>query len=280
MRTISSDQITAAVRELCLKAAFELPEDLKGLLQRSLSTERSEAGRRVLEDILENARIAGRERLPLCQDTGLALFWVELGRDVSLTGCGLQQAVDQGVGLAYREGFLRKSVVRDPLRGENTGDNTPAFVHLEMTDGESVRIIHLPKGCGSENMSRLAMLYPSAGAEGVERLVAETVQMAGANACPPLIVGVGIGGNFETAPRLAKKALLRNAGQRNPDPYYASMESRLLEGINLLGIGPGGLGGSTTALEVFIEVHPCHMASLPVAVNLQCHAARRAFTVL
>lgn len=276
MRQINSDQITAAVRDLCLKAAFELPADVRCALENSMQKEKSPGARDIIGDILENADIARRERIPICQDTGLALFWIEMGQNVSIDGEELQTAVDKGVMAGYRDGYLRKSVNADPVNGGNTGDNTPAFIHLELTKGDSLKITHLPKGCGSENMSRMAMLNPSAGREGIEDFVIDTVKRAGANACPPMIVGVGIGGNFDTVPLLAKKALLRDMGRRNRQEFYATMEKTLLERINDSNIGPGGMGGRITALEVFIEYHPCHIASLPVAVNLQCHAARKA----
>jgi len=275
MRHIHTDQITAAVKDMCLKAAFELPSDVRCALEESTHREESESGRKVLLDILENIEIARKQRIPICQDTGLALFWVELGQDAVIQGIPLQQAIDSGVRQGYGEGFLRKSVTQDPLKGNNTGDNTPAFIHVEIAKGDSLRITHLPKGCGSENMSRAAMLYPSDGRTGIEDFVIETVKRAGANACPPLIVGVGIGGNFETVSLLAKKALLRDIGNRNDDEFYAGMEKAFLDKINRLNIGPAGMGGTITALEVFIENHPCHIASLPVAVNLQCHAARK-----
>jgi fumarate hydratase subunit alpha len=275
MRYFHSDQITAAVKEMCLMAAFVLPPDVRCALEECMHHEKGEGPRKVLGDILENAEIARRQKLPICQDTGLAFFWVELGQEACIKGISLQQAIDQGVRLGYSEGNLRKSVMPDPLQGGNTGDNTPSFVHVEMVPGDSFRITHLPKGCGSENMSRSAMLFPAVGVKGVEEFVIETVKNAGANACPPLIVGVGIGGNFEMVSQLAKKALLRDIGSRNTDEFHSRLEKELLDKINKLNIGPAGMGGRTTALEVFIEKHPCHIASLPVAVNLQCHAARK-----
>ena len=274
MREIHVRQITEAVRDLAVEANLDLGEDVVGAFRRFRETEESPTGRDVLDQLLENARLAREERLPLCQDTGFAVVFVDLGQDVHLVGGDLYEAVNEGVRQGYREGLLRKSIVADPLRRTNTGDNTPAVVHVRIVPGDRVRIAFAPKGGGSENMSGIAMLKPADGVEGVKRFVVERVSQAGPNPCPPVIVGVGIGGTFETAALLAKRSLLRRVGQRHPDPFYARLEQELLEAVNRLGIGPAGLGGTTTALDVFIEVHPCHIASLPVAVNIQCHSAR------
>ncbi len=274
MREIHVRQIAEAVRDLAVQANLDLGDDVVEAFQRFRETEQSPTGRDVLDQLLENARLAREERLPLCQDTGFAVVFVDLGQDVHLTGGDLYEAVNEGVRRGYHEGLLRKSIVADPLRRTNTGDNTPAVVHVRIVPGERVRIAFAPKGGGSENMSGIAMLKPADGVEGVKRFVVEQVSRAGPNPCPPVIVGVGIGGTFETAALLAKRSLLRRVGQRHPDPFYARLEEELLAEINRLGIGPAGLGGTTTALDVFVEPHPCHIASLPVAVNIQCHSAR------
>ncbi len=274
MRELDVREITDAVRRLAIEANTELGPDVIEAFRRFREAEKSPNGRDVLEQLLENARIAREDRLPLCQDTGFAVVFVDLGQDVHLTGGDLYAAVDEGVRQGYREGYLRKSIVADPLRRRNTGDNTPAVVHLRMVPGDRVRITFAPKGGGSENMSGIAMLKPADGVEGVKRFVIDRVREAGPNPCPPTIVGVGIGGTFEVAALLAKRAALRPVGDRNPDPFYAGLEEELLAEVNRLGIGPAGLGGTTTSLDVHIEVHPCHIASLPVAVNIQCHSAR------
>jgi len=251
-----------------------------GALEEALDREESELGRWALEQVVRNARIAREGKFPLCQDTGLAVVFVRVGQDVRVTGGSLEEAVQEGVRRGYREGYLRKSVVRDPLRRENTGDNTPAVVHYRIVPGNGLEITLMAKGAGSENMSGVRMLTPADGAEGVKAFVVEQVRQAGANPCPPVIVGVGIGGTLERCALLAKEALLRPVGRRNPDPFYAEMEEELLTRINALGIGPQGFGGKVTALDVHIEAEPCHIASLPVAVNIQCHAARHATVML
>jgi len=243
-------------------------------LRRAVKTEESPTGRRILEELIENAAVAEKTKLPLCQDTGFAVVFIDVGQDVRFVGGDLKQAVDEGIRQGYEEGFLRKSIVSDPLRRVNTNDNTPAIMHLRMVPGDRVRLIFAPKGGGSENMSAVAMLKPSDGVEGVKRFVVDCVSRAGANPCPPTIVGVGIGGTFEYAAYLAKRSLLRRVGEPNPDKFYADLEKELLQNINKLGIGPQGLGGTTTSLAVHAEFHPCHIASLPVAVNMQCHSAR------
>ncbi|WP_025322764.1 fumarate hydratase [Deferrisoma camini] len=274
MREVSVERITEAVRRLSVEANTRLGDDVVAAFERFREGEQSPTGRDVLAQLLENARIARDEGLPLCQDTGFAVVFVDLGQDVHLVGGDLYEAVNEGVRQGYREGYLRKSIVADPLRRKNTGDNTPAVVHVRLVPGDRVRITFAPKGGGSENMSGIAMLKPADGVEGVKRFVIDRVRQAGPNPCPPTIVGVGIGGTFEIAALLAKRALLRPVGDRNPDPFYGDLEEELLAEVNRLGIGPAGLGGTTTSLDVHIEVHPCHIASLPVAVNIQCHSAR------
>jgi len=280
MREIEASRITEVVAQLCMDANFELGEDVIRALERALSEEESPSGIEVLKSLLENAEIASEERIPICQDTGFAVVFVELGRDVRIVGGDLYDAINEGVRRGYSEGYLRKSIVRDPLRRENTGDNTPAIVYLDLVPGDRLKITVVPKGGGSENMSGIKMLAPAAGAEGVKEFVVERVSLSGANPCPPIIVGVGIGGTFDKCAQLAKRALLRPVGTPNPDPFYADMESDILRRINDLGIGPQGLGGRITALAVHIEAYPCHIASLPVAVNIQCHASRHKSRVI
>jgi len=277
MRTIHTDTVRDLVKVLLLRAATELPSDVRTALQNALVIEKSTAGRKVLEEILENERIARTERIPLCQDCGLAALFLEVGEAIRFEGPDLTESLNEGVRQASAEGFLRAMVVLDPLyRRENTGDNTPVIVHLERVPGETFRVCVFPKGMGGEAASTFTALPPLGGEEAVVAAVRKAVDLYGANACPPLVVGVGIGGNFETAPLLAKKSLLRPVGTRNADPRYARLERRLLEEVNGLGIGPAGYGGTVTALDVHVEVGPTHAAGLPVAVNLCCHACRRA----
>lgn len=274
LRRINTRRVTAAVKKLFIEANTELNPDVVSALRRGLKREESPIGRQVLEKILENARIARKTAIPICQDTGLAVLFVEVGQEVHVTGGNLRQAVEEGVRQAYADGYLRKSLC-DPLTRANTGDNTPAVIHVDNTPGDQLKIIAMPKGGGSENMSAARMLTPAAGIEGIKKFVLETVEAAGANPCPPIIVGVGIGGSLEQACLLAKKALLRPVGKKNKtDKRLSRMERELLEKINALGIGPAGLGGRITALGVSVEMMPCHIASLPVAVNIQCHVAR------
>lgn len=274
MRRIQTKKITQTVRKLFIEANTALNPDVISALRRALKKEESPIGRQALEKILENARIARRTEMPICQDTGLAVLFVEIGQDVHVTGGDLREAVREGVRQAYADGYLRKSLC-DPLTRANTGDNTPAVIHVDIVPGNQLKIIAMPKGGGSENMSAARMLTPAAGIEGIKKFVLETVEAAGANPCPPIIVGVGIGGSLEQACLLAKKALLRPVGKKNKtDQRLSRMENELLEKINALGIGPAGLGGRITALAVSAEMMPCHIASLPVAVNLQCHVAR------
>lgn len=234
----------------------------------------------MLDKIIINSDIASKENMPMCQDTGMAVIFVELGQDIHIVGGGLKEAINEGVRQGYSEGYLRKSVVKDPLTRVNTGDNTPAVIHIDVVDGDELKITIAPKGFGSENMSRIKMLKPSDGVEGVKEFVLETVKIAGPNPCPPIIVGVGIGGTFEKAAELSKKALLRSIEERNKDTYYSDLEDELISKINKLGIGPQGFGGKTTALGVNIETYPTHIAGLPVAVNISCHATRHAEIIL
>lgn len=274
MRRVDVEEITRNVSEMCQETNYYLGNSLKQNIIKALKREKSPVGREVLQQILENVRIAEEEKIPLCQDTGFAVVFIELGQEVCLVGRSLQEAVDEGVRKGYKEGYLRKSIVKDPLQRENTGDNTPCILHLEMVPGDKIKIIVAPKGGGSENMSALKMMRPADGLEGVKEFVLEVVKEAGANACPPLIVGIGLGGTMEKSALLAKKALLRSPGKEHPLKFYAELERDILEDINKLGIGPQGLGGRTTALAVHIESYPTHIACLPVAVNLNCHVSR------
>ncbi len=275
MRTVRFEDIVINLRNASIKANFELPDDVYQAIKAALDKEQSPIGREILSQLIENADIARTERIPICQDTGTAVVWVELGQDVHVEGGFLIDAINEGVRQGYVEGYLRKSIVADPLRRKNTGDNTPAHVHVELVPGEVFRVTVLPKGGGSENMGRLAMLTPADGVDGVKKFVLDAVEKASANPCPPGIIGVGIGSTFDGVALLAKKALLRPIGERHPDPFYADLELELLELVNSLGIGPQGLGGRITTLDVHIEVAATHITSLPVAVNINCHAARR-----
>ena len=274
MRNIDAKQIEDTVARLCIEANLRLPDDVISAMERAENEEPWDGARRILSLLGDNVRIAAEKTLPVCQDTGMACVFLELGQDVHIDG-DLDEAVNKGVRRGYGEGYLRKSVVCDPLRRVNTGDNTPALLSVKLTQGDGLRITVMPKGFGSENMSALKMLKPADGVEGVKRFVLETVEKAGANPCPPIVVGVGIGGSFDKAAYLAKHALLRPLDEPNPDGYYAALEKELLDGINALGIGPQGFGGKTTALAVLIESMPTHVAGLPVAVNISCHATRR-----
>ena len=274
MRNIDAKQIEDTVARLCIEANLRLPDDVISAMERAENEEPWDGARRILSLLGDNVRIAAEKTLPVCQDTGMACVFLELGQDVHIDG-DLDEAVNNGVRRGYGEGCLRKSVVCDPLRRVNTGDNTPALLSVRLTQGDGLRIAVMPKGFGSENMSALKMLKPADGVEGVKRFILETVEKAGANPCPPIVVGVGIGGSFDKAADLAKHALLRPLDEPNPDEYYAALEKELLEEINALGIGPQGFGGKTTALAVLIESMPTHVAGLPVAVNISCHATRR-----
>lgn len=275
MRIIDSKVIEDTVARLCIEANLRLPPDVINAIERAEKAEPWDGAKRILSLLGDNVRIASEKTLPVCQDTGMACVFVELGQDVHIEG-DFEQAINNGVRRGYGEGYLRKSVVCDPLRRVNTGDNTPALVTVKLTRGDKMRITVMPKGFGSENMSALKMLKPADGVEGVKSFVLDTVEKAGANPCPPIIVGVGIGGSFDKAACLAKHALLRPVDEPNPDEYYAALERELLDKINALGIGPQGFGGKTTALAVLIEAMPTHVAGLPVAVNISCHATRRA----
>ena len=279
MKVISLAEVRDKIKDLVQEANFELQDDVLKVVNEMKEKEESPAGQEVFNQILKNAEIAKDEKLGLCQDTGLAVFFVELGEDVELKkddGLGsLRDAITEGTKAGYEEGYLRKSVVEDPIRRKNTGDNTPAFIHWELVPGDVFKLTFIAKGGGAENMSAVRMFAPAAGMEGIEDFVVETADKGGSNPCPPIVVGVGVGGNFEYSALLAKKALLRRPlGSHNPDPFYADMEKRLLERINNLGIGPQGMGGRITALAVQVEASPCHIASMPAAVNIQCHSHR------
>ncbi|MDK2931558.1 MAG: fumarate hydratase subunit alpha [Bacillota bacterium] len=281
LREVHVSDVTAAIKKLCVSANCNVPRETIDALERAVETEESPVGREVLKQILENHRIAREEGVPACQDTGVAMVFVEVGQDVHFVGGDLYAAINEGVRQGYTEGYLRKSLVNDPLfKRVNTGDNTPAMIYVDIVPGTDVKITVAPKGGGAENMSGIAMLAPAAGVEGVKKFVVERVQKSGSNPCPPVVVGVGIGGTFDRVALLAKKALLRPVGSHNPDPAYAKLEEELLAEINKLGIGPQGFGGRTTALAVNIEYAPCHIASMPVAVNLNCHVGPHETVVL
>ena len=274
MREISVNELIDGVAQLCNNANYKLGQDVIDAFKKALKQETSPTGRSILEQLIENAEIASEGEFPYCQDTGFAVLFMEIGQDVHFVGGDFWEALNKGVSKGYTEGYLRKSILKDPIRGGNTGDNTPPIVWPEIVPGDKVKITIAPKGGGSENMSEVKMMTPAHGAEGIKDFVVDRVSRSGGNPCPPIVVGVGIGGTFEKCAWLAKKALLRSLGSRNPDPFYAQMEEELLTRINDLGIGPQGLGGRTTALDVLIEVHPRHIASFPAAVNMQCHADR------
>lgn len=280
MREIQAQQITDVVERLCIEANERLPGDIKDAIRRCRACEDWEIAQGVLDKIITNFEIAGEERVPICQDTGMACVFLEIGQDVHIAGGDLREAVDEGVRRGYDKGYLRKSVVRDPVRRGNTGDNTPAMLYTEIVPGEQIKVTVGPKGFGSENMSAIRMFKPSAGIEGIKSFILETVETAGPNPCPPMVVGVGIGGTFDKCALLAKKALMRSTEERNPDPYYADLETEMLEKINELGIGPQGFGGRTTALAVNIETLPTHIAGMPCAVNINCHVTRHKTEVI
>ncbi len=274
MRTVDCSLITQTVRDMCIEANHVLSEDMLHCFEQAAAEEESPLGRQIFEQLQENLEIAKTNMIPICQDTGMAVLFVKIGQDVHITGGLLTDALNEGVRRGYVEGFLRKSVVKDPILRENTKDNTPAVIHYDIVPGEQIEITLAPKGFGSENMSRVFMLKPSDGIEGVKQAVLTTVSDAGSNACPPMVVGVGIGGTFEKCALLAKKALTRNLQQETSTGYVAELEQELLEKINQMGIGPGGLGGRKTALAVNIETYPTHIAGLPVAINICCHVNR------
>lgn len=280
MRTINSQTITDTVREMCITANCHLNPDVRAAFEKGLKEDKSDIAKNIFTQLLNNADIADKKEVPICQDTGMAVFFVEIGKEVFIEGDTLTEAINKGVAAGYTDGYLRKSVVADPLKRVNTKDNTPAIIYYDFTEGENIKITFAPKGFGSENKGGLKMLNPSDGIDGVIDFVIETVRKADANPCPPMVVGVGIGGTMDKACMIAKKALTRDIDSQNPDPFYADLEAKLLEKINKLGIGPAGLGGTTTALGVNIEVYPTHIAGLPVAVNINCHAARHAIRVI
>ncbi|MCK5145184.1 fumarate hydratase [bacterium] len=280
MRELHVSKITEAVKTLCMDANFYLGKDVEGRLKECLEQEESPTGKDVLRKIIENIDIGKDERAPLCQDTGYAVFFVELGQELRIIGGDFNESINEGVRQGYEDGYLRKSVVSDPIERKNTKDNTPAIINVDIVPGDKLKITIAPKGGGSENMSEVRMMAPAAGVEGVIEFVVDRVKRSGANPCPPVVVGVGIGGTFDKCAQLAKRALLREIGSVHVNPFYAELEAELLEKVNKLGIGPQGFGGRCTALAVHIEVHPCHIASFPVSVNMQCHVARHKEVIL
>ncbi len=280
MREIHVNEVRDHIKEMCIDANNNLGREVIEAFERSLKLEESPTGRHVLELLIENARVASEEQVPSCQDTGFAVIFAEIGQDVHFVGGSLSDAINEGVRRGYQEGYLRKSIVSDPIERVNTKDNTPAVIHFDLVPGDEVRLAIAPKGGGSENMSALKMLKPADGRQGVIDFVARQVEIAGPNPCPPIILGVGIGGTFEKVAYLAKKALLRPLGTHHPNPFYAEMEKEILKKANDTGIGPQGFGGRVTALAVHIEAYPCHIASFPVAVNINCHASRHSERVI
>ena len=280
MRAVSTEDITANIKEMCIEANHYLSDDMACVFERAVEEEQSPLGRQVLEQLKENLAIAGEDMIPICQDTGMAVVFIKVGQEVHIEGGSLSEAIHEGVRQGYREGYLRKSVVRDPIERINTNDNTPAVIHYEIVEGDQVDITVAPKGFGSENMSRVFMLKPADGLEGVKEAILTAVKDAGPNACPPMVVGVGIGGTFEKCAVMAKHALTRNLEEKPSVPYVRELEEEMLAKINRLGIGPGGLGGTVTALAVNIETYPTHIAGLPVAVNICCHVNRHIHRVL
>jgi fumarate hydratase subunit alpha len=280
MRIINSDEITQTVCNMCIKANCYLNNDIRSAIEKNIADEKSDVGRVILDKLLQNANIAAQKEVPICQDTGMAVFFVEIGKDVFIEGDSITEAINKGVAKGYTDGYLRKSVVKDPLNRINTKDNTPAVIYYDFTDGDKIKLTFAPKGFGSENKGALKMLNPSDGVEGVIDFVIDTVRKAGPNPCPPMVVGVGIGGTMDKVCVLAKKALTRDINTSNPNPFYAELEKKLLTEINRLGIGAAGLGGTTTALGVNIETFPTHIAGLPAAVNINCHATRHAVAII
>ncbi len=275
LREMDASKISEAVKKLVMDANYYIGDDVAKAIKNAMTTETSPTAKEILSIILENHSISKEEQMPICQDTGVAVFFVDLGQDLHIVGGNYEDAINEGVKQGYADGYLRKSMVDDPIiERKNTGDNTPAVIHTKIVPGDKMQIIAAPKGGGSENMSEVKMMKAADGIEGVKDFVVDRVRRSGGNPCPPVVVGVGLGGNFEMSAILSKKALVRNIGERNPDPTFAEVEVELLKRINKLGIGPMGLGGKTTALDVFIEYMPCHIASMPVAVNMNCHAAR------
>ena len=274
MREISCNAIISSIKEMCIQATHYLSDDMKSALYKGVEKEESPLGRQILEQLCENLKIAGEDMIPICQDTGMAVVFVEIGQEVHITDGGLEDAINEGVRQGYVEGYLRKSVVSDPIERVNTQDNTPAIIHYSIVQGDTFKITLAPKGFGSENMSRVVMLKPADGIEGVKKVILETVDLAGPNACPPMVIGVGVGGDFEKCAIMAKHALTREAGEHSDIPYVRALEEEMLDKVNQLGIGPGGLGGTVTAFAVNIETYPTHIAGLPVAVNICCHVNR------
>ena len=280
MRTIHTDEIIKTIRQMCIDANLHLSEDMKDAICQASETEQSPVGKKILEQLEKNMDIAAREDIPICQDTGMAVVFLKIGQDLHIEGMNLEDAVNEGIRQGYVDGYLRKSVVRDPLQRENTKDNTPGIIHYQIVSGDQLTITVAPKGFGSENMSRVFMLKPADGIEGVKEAILNTVREAGPNACPPMVVGVGIGGDFEKCAIMAKQALTRNVNEHSDIPYVKELEEEMLEKVNKLGIGPGGLGGTTTALAVNINTYPTHIAGLPVAVNICCHVDRHMTEIL
>lgn len=280
MRVIHTKEIIRNIRDMCIEANYTLSEDMTEALAAGVQVETSPLGKKILRQIQENLEIAEKDQIPICQDTGMTVVFAQVGQDVVIEGGSLTDAINEGVRQGYVEGFLRKSVVEDPIERNNTQDNTPAIIHYEIVPGREIVLTVAPKGAGSENMSRLVMLKPADGLEGVKQVILDTVREAGPNACPPIVVGVGVGGNFEKCAELAKKALTRELYEESPIPYIQELEAEMLEKINQMGIGPAGLGGSVTALAVNIETYPTHIACLPVAVNICCHVNRHVRRVL
>ncbi|MCJ7458244.1 MAG: fumarate hydratase [candidate division Zixibacteria bacterium] len=280
MREISVKDIISKVKDLCIDANYNLGEDVEKALKEAYQKEESPTSKETLNQIIENVQIAKQGEFPLCQDTGFAVVFVDMGDQVFVKDGNLFDAINEGVRQGYKEGYLRKSILGDPIERKNTGDNTPAVIHMNVVKGDKLKITVAPKGGGSENMSEVKMMKPSDGVEGVKEFVIDMVRRSGSNPCPPIIVGVGIGGTFEKCAEMAKRALLREVGERNPNPFYAKLEEELLEKVNKLGIGPQGFGGRVTALDVHVETYPCHIASFPAAVNIQCHAARHKEAVI
>ena len=280
MREVSVNEITKNIKEMCIEANHFLSDDMKEVFEASMKKEESPLGRQILNQLEENLQIAGKDMIPICQDTGMAVIFIKVGQEVHVEGGSLTEAINEGVRQGYVEGYLRKSVVRDPIERVNTNDNTPAIIHYEIVEGDQIDITVAPKGFGSENMSRVFMLKPADGIEGVKEAILTAVRDAGPNACPPMVVGVGVGGTFEKCAMMAKLALTRNLSEESPVPYVRELEKEMLEKFNCLGIGPAGLGGTVTALAVNIETYPTHIAGLPVAINICCHANRHVHRVI
>jgi fumarate hydratase subunit alpha len=280
MREISTKDIIKAVKDLCIDANYYLGKDVEDALRKAYEKEESPVGKATLKQILDNVQISKQGEFPMCQDTGTAVIFVDMGDQVCIKDGNLFEAINEGVRQGYKEGYLRKSILSDPIERKNTGDNTPAVIHLDIVKGDKLKIIVAPKGGGSENMSEVKMMKPADGVEGVKNFVIDMVKRSGSNPCPPIIVGVGIGGSFEKCAEMAKRALLRPIGSKHPNPFYANLEAELLEKVNKLGVGPQGFGGTQTALAVHVETYPCHIASFPAAVNINCHVARHKEVVL